>query len=826
MTGKEPKASNHQSNLIKTLSLYLIVAFVSIFYLSHFTHYLFATDVANDEGAMAGAWRLVQGQVIYRDFFEFFAPGNFFLLALIYKLFGYSLVVTNYTIIVIDVIYSLLLFQVSYMMIRRWYAIIPPMLFLLIGFPSWFIFSHYWPASALLLAAIILLSVAMEKLDAEDKSIDLRLFWAGLFVGLAGIFLQSFGVYMSVLFIPVLYFRTNKIPHVLNRILLFCAGIALPVSGFVLYLLMTHAFIPFIQSQIDLLRIYPHAIYFLAKPQMSFYHIMTPVKLIFVISLVGSLLLLIFKKDLSDRESIFFVGNVICFLVAWQWLTIRNNVRVPNYTTAGLSFVFIIYSVDLSAEYIKAHYSAWKYKCTRALLHGIFVAIAIILMACLVEGISDIRNKAFHFTVNKAAYWTYNKTAAEDLVHFSNDAKKILGNDRNVFIYPLASTLYTLLNLHNTTRYDIIGGFGQAADAPAGVFKDVVEQLIRSRTKFIITYQWSYSFLTYWSQRNGVVFRPNTFERFIGDNYQDVLDVGFYALWELRSLKPGDTMGITIKGHPEFDETVTVTKGGYIQGPDKAGIKVEGLPPYAVKDLYAKALHEYRMTSDSVRVLPSEVPYKATTASIPVRNSLLSDDGDKYRSGTSQKTISVTVSGAVQHSGTLTLNDRARLTGIFAMKGSHLSTANLTNILIIRHHKEMRVNLLKFMQTKDLAYNPLLHDKDYIYVPKLSVMTLSVTLLGAVKHRGRFTVKRGATVMDSCAAAGGLLPESNLSKVLVVRRDKLIKVNLVKYIQTRDPADRLLLKNNDIVYIPTDDEYPAIGKIREAARKFISKEEK
>ncbi|MCL4477965.1 MAG: hypothetical protein M1381_02530, partial [Deltaproteobacteria bacterium] len=257
---------------------YLIVFLVSFLYLSHFTHYLFATNIANDEGEMAGAWRLLHGQVIYRDFPVIYAPGNFFLLAIIYKLFGYSLVVTNKALIVLDILDTILLYHISNMIIKKWYAIVPPLVYLVVSLPTWFFFSHYWTTTFTLFVSMILLMNAFERAEKEAYN-NMFFFLSGFFVGLTGIFLQSAGVYATVVLFIVFYFKIKNPKGIIKQIIIFSTGIAVPVLSFVSYLLLNKAFMPFIYDQFVLLKLYSATVWFLSKPFMSLYNIMTPLKL-------------------------------------------------------------------------------------------------------------------------------------------------------------------------------------------------------------------------------------------------------------------------------------------------------------------------------------------------------------------------------------------------------------------------------------------------------------------------------------------------------------------------------------------------------------------
>ncbi|MCL4477958.1 MAG: SLBB domain-containing protein [Deltaproteobacteria bacterium] len=769
--------------LIKTLSLYFIVSIVSILYLSHFTHFLFATDVANDEGVMSGAWRIVQGQVIYRDFFEFFAPGNFFLLALIYKLFGYSLIVTNKAVIVLDVICNILLFQISYMMLKRWYAIIPPLLFLIIGFPSWFIFSHYWTTSVTFLTALILLTVYMERLTASDKSTITYLFLSGFFVGLTGIFLQSAGIYTTVVLLIVLYLRTRRHEGIVKRIAVFGIGIAIPVLAFVLYLLLNNAFMPFIHSQIILLKLYPPNTLFYSKPLISFYNVITPVKLMIVVSFIGSIGFLILKKNASNKEVVLFAGNIIFFLYTWHWLTISNSVIDPGRATSGLSFTFIIYCVFLFTGYIKNHYSMSVYKLADLFIHGAFMLIAAISIMIIYKDISNIRTRVFHFTLNNTSYWTYDEDGAKDLIKFNNESERILGNDREVFAYPLASTLYTLLNLRNTTKYDIIVSFGQIASGLSGLFKDVVDQLERLKIKYIITYQWSYRFIIIWAQRNGVGYKPNMIEKFIWDNYEPVVHVGLFDLWKLKLLKAGDVLTVTAangvsKKHASYRQ-FTVGMHGNITSPHNKRINVSGMPLYDLKDILAR---EYGIPSDEISI---------TTNGI---------------TSISSEVFSVSITGAVYKPGRYFLNQGGRLTDVMMLAGGPLTTSDLGDVIIKRGGENIDINFLNYFQTHNNEYNPVIEKGDKIYIPqsirqeKVFPGALNITLLGTIQKPGRIFFNKGARLMD--AIGRELSPTADLKNVIMIRGNQIMRIDFLRYIQTHNNGDNPLLENGDIIYLP------------------------
>ncbi len=74
------------------------------------------TSMEPDEGiVLQGATRILAGQVPYRDFFSFYTPGSFYLVAAVFRVFGNSLVVARSSLAVAGAVCSVL----TYLLCRR-----------------------------------------------------------------------------------------------------------------------------------------------------------------------------------------------------------------------------------------------------------------------------------------------------------------------------------------------------------------------------------------------------------------------------------------------------------------------------------------------------------------------------------------------------------------------------------------------------------------------------------------------------------------------------------------------------------------------------------
>lgn len=107
----QPSSLAPQTYLERVISILIFV--ISLLYLLWFVHY---SAMDPDEGiVMQGAERILRGEVPYRDFFSFYTPGSYYLLAGMFRIFGDSFVVARTSIAIIGAGTSV----VSYLLARR-----------------------------------------------------------------------------------------------------------------------------------------------------------------------------------------------------------------------------------------------------------------------------------------------------------------------------------------------------------------------------------------------------------------------------------------------------------------------------------------------------------------------------------------------------------------------------------------------------------------------------------------------------------------------------------------------------------------------------------
>ena len=108
-----------------------------------------------DEGiTLQGAQRILDGQVLYRDFFTFYTPGSYYWTALRFKLLGTSFFAGRVVLLVYGGVISVALYMLARRVCSRWVAALTAYLFLVIGLPYRFLVLHNWDSTVVAVLAL------------------------------------------------------------------------------------------------------------------------------------------------------------------------------------------------------------------------------------------------------------------------------------------------------------------------------------------------------------------------------------------------------------------------------------------------------------------------------------------------------------------------------------------------------------------------------------------------------------------------------------------------------------------------------------------------
>jgi len=215
----------------RTLAILIFLVAFSFFFYYQRLHPLFGDEF----NILVQAKRVLNGEVPYRDFFQFITPGSIYISALWLKLFGHDinsiklfsalesslialLICLNYEIVVSSGIIRSIIFLLTLCYVTTYWPFI----------------SHHW------LSTILALLVLYLELLYLKHARRVFLFLSGFVAGLTFLTLQNKGIltFIAVLALPVFEILSfKKSPNdFIKKMLLIMAGFALPVFVFMVYL--------------------------------------------------------------------------------------------------------------------------------------------------------------------------------------------------------------------------------------------------------------------------------------------------------------------------------------------------------------------------------------------------------------------------------------------------------------------------------------------------------------------------------------------------------------------------------------------------------------
>ena len=161
----------------------------------------------SDEGiVLEGAWNLINHKELYIDFFEFVAPGSFYLIFFVWKIFGISYFAAKLISVMLLFLAAIGIYQISQQIKKGWINHLAPTIFILSSF--------YWPIinANVFNVFFIIWAIYFLLLGLERKQVA-KFIIAGLLTSMAIIFLQSKGIIFLlavILFIVLLAIKQKK----------------------------------------------------------------------------------------------------------------------------------------------------------------------------------------------------------------------------------------------------------------------------------------------------------------------------------------------------------------------------------------------------------------------------------------------------------------------------------------------------------------------------------------------------------------------------------------------------------------------------------------
>jgi polysaccharide biosynthesis/export protein len=212
---------------------------------------------------------------------------------------------------------------------------------------------------------------------------------------------------------------------------------------------------------------------------------------------------------------------------------------------------------------------------------------------------------------------------------------------------------------------------------------------------------------------------------------------------------------------------VPVNDSTYIVGPgDRLGISIFGTRFYS---------YVVPVGSDGAAVIPGFGTVHVRHATLlQVREKIHALLRDEVRSAeiivslAEARRVKVTVAGAVEEPGIVTLPATARVSEALAAAGGVIEdTTSLRNIRIRRGNGvDDTADLLRYFRIGDLEANPFVSGGDRIFVPPIN---RTISVYGAVGREGRMDFVEGEHLYDLIEVSQGFFANAFLDSVEVVR---------------------------------------------------------
>ena len=166
----------------------------------------------------------------------------------------------------------------------------------------------------------------------------------------------------------------------------------------------------------------------------------------------------------------------------------------------------------------------------------------------------------------------------------------------------------------------------------------------------------------------------------------------------------------------------------------------------------------------------------------------------------------VSIVGQVRNPGKYFLKAGMTLVEAIAQAGGFSDSANTTNVKLIRmvgnEKQTINVNVSDITEKGEKEKDVLLRQDDLIIVEQYG----SVSVVGQVKNAGKYGLKKGMTVIDAIALAGGFtdIAAANGTKVIRVigGKKKIINIPVGSILRGGDKSRDIPLEPNDTIVVP------------------------
>jgi polysaccharide export outer membrane protein len=257
------------------------------------------------------------------------------------------------------------------------------------------------------------------------------------------------------------------------------------------------------------------------------------------------------------------------------------------------------------------------------------------------------------------------------------------------------------------------------------------------------------------------------------------LFAGFIEKTEYR-INPNDILDIAVYEEPDLCRTVKVDLSGQINYPLLGNIPVAGSTAREVAGKITELLaKDYLVNPQIVEVVVKE-------------------------------SAKISILGRVVKPGTYELKTCATVLEAIVQAGGFIDQADSSDIRLIRMKgdlkKTINIDLKNITSKYDKQANVALEPGDLVMIGGISQTETQIVLFGEVKKPGVYPYKKGMTVIEAVASAGGLTEMAAADGTRIIReknnKREVIKVPLGSILRGGNKDKNIDLEPNDAIVVP------------------------
>jgi len=488
-----------------------------------------------DEGIVTfGASRILKGAIPYKDFWTLYAPGHFYLLAGIFKLFGVNLNVSRLFAVVILSLISYTVYFVASKVVLKKFALLG-FLYSLAWLKSYVVYNRTLQPA--ILFSILTLLFILKYIYTNAKR---WLFTSGILIGIVTLFRQDFGFYVFVTaFSTVLVYHfkfffkegfRNILKLNLIRISVLISGIFVVVIPVIAYFYFNSGLQDLIKDTIIFpLKVYPKVRY-IPYPNLSIDNIIFYIPFFILLIALVSIFKVTWNNGTAIEKKIWAI--IFCFILTLGLFVYTGVLSghchlLPTMIPVILIFVFIF--DDLVDKITKK---------VNPLLSKVFLTIFFIISFILMYQVL----KDYYFIYNRDNFFLNSKRAKDFLdnsksAYYQTDAIEFIREntdfDEKIFVANIRHDkvvnsdvmFYFLSERDSATKYyELHPGVTPTREVQERIIKDLQDNDVR----FII--KWCRDWDSNEPNESSKSSKIFLLDEFIDKNYKLVKRFGEYFI--------------------------------------------------------------------------------------------------------------------------------------------------------------------------------------------------------------------------------------------------------------------------------------------------------